>query len=221
MRKPLHALDWIKQSGCYLRTISAAVLRTQLGRRKRECTWCGAQVAGQKRTWCSKECVNSYLERCSRQHVLYLVRQRDRGICALCGVNALELQALADSIAVNVKTLGGCINSRENAPALAHALRTLQSPDGLNRRSWRKWYRDRARLCNCIGCVLQRRYAGEDRASQADHIVPVCEGGGLCDLSGYRTLCTACHKAETAKLTDRRRTAKPRKRRRKPNRRRR
>lgn len=35
---------------------------------------------------------------------------------------------------------------------------------------------------------------------QADHIVPVCEGGGLCGLDGYRTLCTACHKRATAAL---------------------
>ena len=36
---------------------------------------------------------------------------------------------------------------------------------------------------------------------QADHIVPVCEGGGECDLSNYRTLCTPCHDKETRKLT--------------------
>lgn len=35
---------------------------------------------------------------------------------------------------------------------------------------------------------------------QADHIVPVVEGGGLCGLDGYRTLCTACHKRLTAAL---------------------
>lgn len=39
---------------------------------------------------------------------------------------------------------------------------------------------------------------------QADHIVPVVEGGGLCGLEGYRTLCTACHRAETAALARRR-----------------
>jgi 5-methylcytosine-specific restriction enzyme A len=39
---------------------------------------------------------------------------------------------------------------------------------------------------------------------QADHITPVCEGGGECDLSNLRTLCTACHRAETAALAKRR-----------------
>lgn len=35
---------------------------------------------------------------------------------------------------------------------------------------------------------------------QADHINPVCEGGGECDLDNYRTLCTICHEKETKKL---------------------
>jgi 5-methylcytosine-specific restriction endonuclease McrA len=35
---------------------------------------------------------------------------------------------------------------------------------------------------------------------QADHIVPVVEGGGECGIDNYRTLCTPCHKAVTAEL---------------------
>jgi 5-methylcytosine-specific restriction protein A len=35
---------------------------------------------------------------------------------------------------------------------------------------------------------------------QADHITPVIEGGGECDLSNLRTLCTSCHKKATAEL---------------------
>lgn len=37
----------------------------------------------------------------------------------------------------------------------------------------------------------------------ADHIVPVCEGGGECDLSNYRTLCPPCHKKVTKELQQR------------------
>ena len=43
---------------------------------------------------------------------------------------------------------------------------------------------------------------------QADHIIPVIEGGGECGLDNYRTLCTDCHKAETAKLRQRLSAAK-------------
>lgn len=34
----------------------------------------------------------------------------------------------------------------------------------------------------------------------ADHMVPVVEGGGECDLTNLRTLCLACHRRETAAL---------------------
>lgn len=37
----------------------------------------------------------------------------------------------------------------------------------------------------------------------ADHIVPVAEGGGQCDLSNMRTLCLLCHGKATAALRER------------------
>ncbi len=37
----------------------------------------------------------------------------------------------------------------------------------------------------------------------ADHIVPVVEGGGECDLANLRTLCLKCHRAATAELRER------------------
>jgi 5-methylcytosine-specific restriction protein A len=38
----------------------------------------------------------------------------------------------------------------------------------------------------------------------ADHILPVCEGGGECDLDNIRTLCLNCHRQATAALRARR-----------------
>jgi len=43
---------------------------------------------------------------------------------------------------------------------------------------------------------------------EADHIVPVVEGGGCCGLDNYQTLCVPCHKAETAALAARRARAR-------------
>ena len=40
----------------------------------------------------------------------------------------------------------------------------------------------------------------------ADHIVPVVEGGGECDLNNIRTLCLRCHRAVTAELRQRRKS---------------
>jgi 5-methylcytosine-specific restriction enzyme A len=39
----------------------------------------------------------------------------------------------------------------------------------------------------------------------ADHIVPVVEGGGECDLGNLRTLCLRCHREATTLLRERRR----------------
>lgn len=44
-------------------------------------------------------------------------------------------------------------------------------------------------------------YSAKDAARalwHADHIIPVADGGGECDLSNLRTLCTPCHKKITA-----------------------
>ena len=38
----------------------------------------------------------------------------------------------------------------------------------------------------------------------ADHIAPVVEGGGECDLENIRTLCIRCHREVTAELRQRR-----------------
>jgi 5-methylcytosine-specific restriction protein A len=42
----------------------------------------------------------------------------------------------------------------------------------------------------------------------ADHIAPVAEGGGECDLSNLRTLCLRCHRKATAELRERLRLLK-------------
>ncbi|HEY3703518.1 MAG TPA: HNH endonuclease [Terracidiphilus sp.] len=41
----------------------------------------------------------------------------------------------------------------------------------------------------------------------ADHILPVAEGGGECDLDNIRTLCLRCHRAATVALRARMRKA--------------
>ena len=43
----------------------------------------------------------------------------------------------------------------------------------------------------------------------ADHIVPVAEGGGQCDLGNLRTLCLPCHREVTAELRVRLRAPRP------------
>lgn len=42
----------------------------------------------------------------------------------------------------------------------------------------------------------------------ADHSIPVVEGGGLCDLDNLRTLCLPCHREATRQLRERLRPAR-------------
>ena len=66
-------------------------------------------------------------------------------------------------------------------------------------RSWfSNWYRYQDFL-RAVG------WLADERAGfwQADHIVPVAEGGGECGLDNIRTLCRRCHVAETAALRSR------------------
>jgi 5-methylcytosine-specific restriction endonuclease McrA len=46
-------------------------------------------------------------------------------------------------------------------------------------------------------------WRGTGHLWQADHILPVAEGGGQCGLDNIRTLCTACHRAATNALMGR------------------
>lgn len=68
------------------------------------------------------------------------------------------------------------------------------------------WERDRGVCAGCGADTMaeiperRRRAKGSGHLWQADHITPVVEGGGECGLDNYRTLCTACHKRETAAL---------------------
>lgn len=45
--------------------------------------------------------------------------------------------------------------------------------------------------------IWKRKYGGG--LWDADHIKPVCKGGGLCGLENMKTLCILCHKAKTKK----------------------
>ena len=41
-----------------------------------------------------------------------------------------------------------------------------------------------------------------------DHILPVWEGGGQCDIDNLRTLCVTCHHSVTAKQAKKRATVR-------------
>lgn len=68
----------------------------------------------------------------------------------------------------------------------------------------------RSRGANRAALLAQWKPGRRRRGSlwDADHITPVIEGGGECDLENIRTLCLRCHRAATAALRERMRAQK-------------
>src|ERR1700685_563055 len=127
------------------------------------CRWCNLEVPPGRLTFCSQWCVEEWRLRSDPGHLRDRVFQRDRGMCAVCGINCVAELG-------RVKKLRGAERVRAVAEWGLRGRKTL-------------W--------------------------DADHIVPVAEGGGECDLSNMRTLCLKCHRAHTAELRERLRKSYP------------
>src|SRR5579884_748569 len=69
---------------------------------------------------------------------------------------------------------------------------TMARSRSLRRLPWRA----RKRRCQELGIPYSRLRSPWD----ADHILPVVEGGGQCSLENLRTLCIPCHRSVTAEL---------------------
>jgi len=108
---------------------------------------------------------------------------RDGGICALCGTDTLATGRAYDAAREAIAR-----ESQERFPRnLTH------------RYDWQSIELGHLRIrAKAIGFDPHRH------TWEADHIVPVVEGGGGCGLDGLRTLCLACHRRETAALAGRR-----------------
>lgn len=78
--------------------------------------------------------------------------------------------------------------------------KTIEDMFWMVRKVWSGEKRKQARnaVQKCTGFI------SEYELWQVDHIQPVSKGGGLCGLENLRTLCTKCHKRETAKLAQKR-----------------
>jgi 5-methylcytosine-specific restriction protein A len=124
------------------------------------CRWCNLEVPVGRTTFCSAWCVNEWKLRSDPGYLRDRVFERDRGICARCGIDCgAELLKL----------------KRSRGPTRLAA--------------WSQW---------------SLKPGQRSSLWDADHIVPVVEGGGECDLENIRTLCIRCHREVTAQLRERR-----------------
>jgi 5-methylcytosine-specific restriction endonuclease McrA len=116
------------------------------------CRWCKQETPKGRYTFCSEACVHEWKLRTDPGYLRDKVFERDRGVCAACGLDTEMLR-------------------RDKRKLDFAARRRFEKDWGRRRSLW-----------------------------DADHIRPVCEGGGECDLANIRTLCLKCHRQATAEL---------------------
>ena len=97
----------------------------------------------------------------------------EKGVCTACG---LDCGALSERL----RGLKGAAQAPTHRRVLLSAAPRFRLPAHAGRL--------RQLLATCHAGALW----------QADHITPVCEGGGLCGLENMRTLCVICHDEQTA-----------------------
>jgi hypothetical protein len=95
--------------------------------------------------------------------------------------------------AVGARDHGVCARCGLDCWAVQNAVRAMwKRADG----PYEYWDSDTQRLIS--GFIAANRL--RKLTWQAHHIRPVAEGGGLCGLDGYETLCARCHAVETGAL---------------------
>lgn len=146
---------------------------------------CGRHPVKPRKTWFSESCVESWKMVNDPATIRRMVWRRDRGKCAICGCNSpLAFKQWLKDRSETVQFINSLFrlsgvktHTKSNFPRYKKLLKKW-SPVG----DWTY---------------------GRSTAWDADHIVPVSEGGGLCGIDNYRTLCHPCHKTVTKDLQQR------------------
>lgn len=162
------------------RTLGIYASATPLGPNgERLCRNCQKVLEKGQRHNCSAECSDAWMCKTSPSHLRYRLSERDKGVCASCGL---------DTVALKKQYAEFCGELKRSWITRFDEMCSKRSWD--ERQEWLKQYGiPSGRSCSDWW--------------DADHIVPVIEGGGECELSNMRTLCIPCHKAETAALRKR------------------
>lgn len=175
---------------------------------------CGREVAGERRTSFDASCYRKWAEVHSPATVRRLVKERDHGVCATCGVDTEARARQAESerrlIFWLARRHADDLYARgelEMFPGFTpsqkkYAAYRIASGEAVHRfadtYSWAEhWTVEEMRA------RFGEFRSGSGHTWEADHIVPVVEGGGECGLENYRTLCLPCHRIATAALAKR------------------
>ena len=144
------------------------------------CRWCSGGVLPPRRTFCSQNCAHEHMLRTNPSYLRQQCFERDNGICKSCGIDTKK-------IASELRKL----EKREN-------------PCKTGRRSKRKFIleptEESIALRKTYNITVKRKVHLRKLGGglwDADHILPVKDGGGSCGLNNIQTLCIDCHKTKT------------------------
>lgn len=166
---------------------------------------CGRPPGKGRRTWHSQECVDKWMVANSSQYVRDKLYERDKGVRAMCGVDAKRAHRrarVASSTWEWARKHGWSarIDSWHfkpgwNAPVPEFLRGTAHWSAGRSRRI-QEAREKRLAAMRAEGWNVHRQSSWWE----ADHIVLVVEGGGQCGIENYRTLCVRCHRKVTREL---------------------
>lgn len=149
------------------------------------CRECNTEVPPRQRSFCGYACIHRWKMKTSTAYVRQCVETRDKGVCAGCSIDTKEL---------------GFAFVRYQHEILS-SQRESAIKNGITRLSREGWgYIERANLKTFQAWGLEYGIPpGRLNKSwwDADHILPVAEGGGECGIDNYQTLCLKCHRAKT------------------------
>ncbi len=168
------------------------------------CRRCGIEVPRGRKTFCSAICVHQHKLRSQPTYVRDCVDKRDRGVCAVCGLDTLkEIERLWGKRPVGsyIKPVSEPRNMRDRARLEQTCGNHFRK--GAEKQPWGRWAEEFKSILGVYPWA--RRHL---RFWDADHIKPVAEDGGTCGLANYQTLCIPCHRIKTTEQAKRRAAAK-------------
>lgn len=145
------------------------------------CRYCGAELEGRRTAWCSDLCNHKALVVCYPDNQRRAVYQRDKGVCAICGLDTKSLDKAYRKAKAAILEEIGRTPSATVVRNVEKTLRRRLDPIASRGKSGHMW--------------------------EMDHIVPVVKGGAESTdyeevMSNLRTLCIRCHRKETNLLVE-------------------